>query len=138
MKNKIFIILASLVAVVAAWLVLFPGKNPLTILKGATPGLTNAPGQTPATISDHTQNGSFTPAVETAGQPAGFPITPDVHTYRADIAQIQKNMNDFHGSSLVVDGYFGPKTLAALKAYGYCSTGALTYAEYDEILMLKD
>jgi len=132
MKKNIFIILAFLVVVVAAWLVLFPGKNPLTILKGATPC------QTPATISDHTQNGSFTPAVETAGQPAGFPITPDVHTYRADIAQIQSNMNDFHGSSLVVDGYFGPKTLAALKAYGYCSTGALTYAEYDEILMLKD
>lgn len=137
MKKNIFIILGALVAIVAAWLVLFPGKNPFKLLKAKTPSPSpvSASGTPVATT---TQNGSFTPPTTTAGQPAGFPITPDVHVYRADIAEIQKNLNHVLGSALVVDGYFGPKTLAALKAHGYAATGVLNYAEYNEILMLRD
>lgn len=137
MKKKIFIILGILVALLAAWLVLFPGKNPLTASKAKAPAPEPGPAKsTPQAVAP--TNGSFTPVPPTDGQPAGFPISPDSHVYRADIAEIQKNMNDFHGSALVVDGYFGPKTLAALKAYGYAATGVLNFAEYNEILMLKD
>lgn len=132
MSKKVFIILASLVAIVAAWLVMFPGRNPLTLLGGAktTPAVPAAePAQTGAV-----KNGAFTPKDPAAGQPAGFPIYPDIHTYRKDIAAIQGAMNDYFGSNLVIDGYFGPKTLAALKAYGFAPNGFITYNEYSVIL----
>lgn len=133
MSKKVFIILASLVAIVAAWLVIFPGRNPLTVLKAKT----TDPAQKPSTATPGiVQNGAFAPNDPAQGQPAGFPIYPDVHTSRKDIAGIQMAMNDFFGSNLVVDGYFGPKTLAALKAYGFAANDFITYDEYTLILDL--
>ena len=134
MKNKIFISIAALVAIAAAWLLLFPGKNPLNILAAkkaaANPGATLK-----ATID--TTNGAFKPTNPANGEPAGYPIYPDIHLFRKDIAAIQATLNDFYGSSLNVDGYFGPKTLAALKAHGFAQADCLSYKDFSDLLALN-
>lgn len=133
MKKHVFIIFAALVAIVAAWMLLYPGKNPLTILKAKK---ATTPAATPGAGVD-TTNGAFNPAKAAAAEPAGFPIYPDPHTYRRDIAAIQETLNATYGSSLLIDGYFGPKTLASLKAHGFAATDAISYNDFQLLLNLN-
>lgn len=126
MRKNIFLVLGALVAIIAAWMLLFPGKNPLKMLK-KTPGPVKSPA--PANPPAPEPNGSFTPAAPPANQPAGFPLYPDTHTYKREIAILQDALNRMFGSTLAVDGYFGPKTLTALKANGFAQDGYLTYQE---------
>ena len=122
MKKKIYIILAAVVAIIAAWLVLFPGKNPLSVLKGSTTGSGTTPGTT-ATGS------SGTSATE-----AGFPIEQNVSIVDQRVKDVQLTLNRVFGSTLDVDGKFGPKTLKALKAFGFAANDNISYSEYKELM----
>ena len=123
MKKKVFLIIGALVAVIAAWMILFPGKNPLTILsaKKAT---------TPAPAS-----GTAAAPTTTAADSKGFPILADPHNFSGDVSRVQRDLNLYFilPEQLVVDGLLGPKTLAALRACGFAADGSLNYDDFSFI-----
>lgn len=127
MKKKVFIILGVLVALVATYMLLFPGKNPFRSLKKLT---SNSSG----TITDPATAGTTPGAPNIPGQTSGFPLAQDVHTYKKSVATLQEALNYQFGSGLVVDGYFGPKTLRALKVLGYAQNDTLSWEEYAAIV----
>lgn len=126
MKKSTLIILGSIIALVAAWMILLPGKTPWSFLKSKTPA--TVPGDVLAAPT--IKNGSLTPPASTSGDPAIFPLKVDVYNYKKEVAEIQRVMNVYFNTDLVVDGLFGPKTLAALKANGLAYGEEITHQDY--------
>lgn len=125
MKNKIFVGLAVLVALVAAWIVLFPGKTPWSYLKKKTISASTGDTSAPATAITPAPSAPATKGAD------GFPVVyGDKGT---DVAAIQEGLNLKFGSNLSVDGIFGPLTRKALSAHGYSDT--ITKAQYLEIVI---
>jgi peptidoglycan hydrolase-like protein with peptidoglycan-binding domain len=131
--KKALIILAVLAAAAAAWIVAFPGKNPFKNLfgKSATAG-TPIPVTTAQPINTGTTvNGAFQTQPVTKPDALGFPLRQgSTGTY---VKAMQAALNDRFGSSLVVDGIFGPKTYKAVSANGF-NADAVSYQEYQMIL----
>jgi len=128
MGKRTLIILGSVIALVAAWMILLPGKTPWSILKSQTPAPT--PGDTLAAPA--IKNPIVTRTAQ--GNPSGFPLKVDVYNYKKEVAEIQRAMNVYFNTDLVVDGLFGPKTLAALKANGLTYGEEVSYQDYLTII----
>lgn len=131
MKKSLIIIAAVLLIVAAAWYYMNPGKNILVSLgikKGAQPLPTD---------QESIKKLSDTQTVSAEGKVVqderGFPLMPG--SRNEYVKNIQAALNDRYGSSLVVDGIYGPKTQRALSAHGYQST--VYYKHYFEILGIQ-
>jgi len=132
MKKKIFIGLAVVVALVAAWIVLFPGKTPFDFFgkkKSAIPDTT--PGNSSQATSADTGNAINPDTRPTVKDSEGFPVI--YGDTGNNVEAIQEGLNLKFGSTLAVDGIFGPKTKQALSAHGYSDT--ITKAQWLEIVM---
>lgn len=125
--KKYLLIAAVILAAFAAWIAVFPTKNPLKKWFGK-PQATPAPdGAIKAQeIILPGAGTSFFPKAQQTDYP-GFPLNEGSRgTY---VAKLQAALNDKYGSSLVVDGIFGPKTYKAVSAQGFAADG-VSYSEY--------
>ena len=135
MKNSL-LMLAVLVAAVAAWIVAFPNKNPIkkVFAKPSTGGGATVPSSiTPAQPvnaikTGRSYPGSFVPQipVDSSGK-VGFPLMQG--STGQYVRNVQRALNERYGSTLVVDGIFGPKTYKALSSHNF-NADALNYQEY--------
>lgn len=132
MKKTFIIIIAILLILAAAWYYFYPGVNFfewIGLKKKAAPG----EGATliPEDVTTKpVNNGSFVTAAQVVQDKNGFPLMPG--SRNSYVAQVQQALNDRFGSSLVVDGIYGPKTQKALSAHGFQST--IYYKHYYEII----
>lgn len=130
MKKNLFITVAIIVGVVAAYLVLFPGKKPWQIFKRKKAGAILAGESASAVTSAETGNPMNPDTKPITKDSDGFPIT---YGDKGNlVAAIQEGLNLKFGSALSVDGIFGPKTRKALGAHGYSDT--ITREQYLEIV----
>lgn len=134
--KKALIILTILFAMLAAWIVAFPQKNPFKTLfskdkQPATPGaipITTAP----QAIKTGSQSpGSFLPQTPISQDLLGFPLMQG--STGVYVRNMQAGLNDRFGSDLVLDGIFGPKTYKAISANNF-NADAVSYQEYKEIV----
>lgn len=135
MKKKIIITLSILVALVAAWLVLFPGKAPWKMFRKTTtlpetPEPTLAPSEEPKATGAKSPTG-FISAAKPAQDTNGFPL--QLGSRNDYVKNMQEALNKRFGSELVVDGIYGAKTEKVLKAHGY-NNGVIYYKHYFEIV----
>ena len=131
MKKNLFIITAVVIGIIAAWLVLFPGKKPWSILSKKQ--IIPSPDVSTATVVTSADTGNvMNPVTTTTVRDAnGFPV---MYGDRGNlVAAIQEGLNLKFGSSLIVDGIFGRKTLKALSVHGY--NDAVSNAQYLEIVL---
>jgi hypothetical protein len=124
MKKTFIIIAAVLLIVAAVYFYVMPGKNILETMGVKKPV---APPAAPATKDDLTNktptSGGFVDKAKIVRDSNGFPLVEGESGgyLRPDqsVKDIQKALNDRFGSSLAVDGIFGPKTAKALNVHGY-------------------
>jgi peptidoglycan hydrolase-like protein with peptidoglycan-binding domain len=136
--KKSLIILAVLMTALAAWLVAFPGKNPFKGLikkAGTTPIAINPvlPNPLQPIQTDNVPTGAFNPPPAVTDLMPGFPLSQGSRgTY---VSRMQEALNNRYGSSLAVDGIFGPKTYKAVSSNGF-NADAVTYNTWKQILGL--
>lgn len=126
--KKAVLIISLLAAAFAAFIVIFPDKNPLKkwLKKPATDTDDNnaaAPGSKPAATSQQ-------PAAADSYR-LGFPLKQGSKgTY---VAAIQAALNKKYFTNLVIDGIFGPKTYRALSVNGF-NPDNVTFADYQKLI----
>jgi hypothetical protein len=139
MKKTAIIIVAVILIALAVFYYMNPGKNILESvglkktetdpLAAANATKEDVSGKTPTT-------GSFVASSPIVRDSNGFPLQQGVSgsLFRPDksVKDIQKALNELHGTTLKVDGIYGPKTARALSTHGF---PALVYLDdYYEIL----
>ena len=137
MKKPIIIIAAVVLIALAVYFYMNPGKNLLATLglkKESIDPISGAAVKEDMTGATPT-NGGFVVSKPIVKDSNGFPLMQgDGSLFAPDrsVKEIQKALNDLHGTTLKVDGVYGPKTGRALNAHGF---PALIYLEdYYEIL----
>ena len=135
--KKTFIILVIIAAAVAAWIVAFPGNNPLKRLFSSNSTndgseldkvLPNAEQPIP---TENIQPGSFQPQTPITQDLLGFPLMKG--STGMYVRNMQAALNDRYGSDLVVDGIFGTKTYKSVSSHGF-DPDAVTYTDYQRML----
>jgi hypothetical protein len=136
MNKKHFIIGAGvLLLLAAAYYYFFPGRNLLEVV-----GVKKPAEQLPTAVREDmttktATDGSFIKASPIVKDSNGFPlIQGDGSLFKPNksVKEIQQAINEKYGSSLKLDGIYGPKTAAALNVHGF---PAVVYLEdYYEIL----
>lgn len=138
MKKTAIIIGAVLLMIAAIYYYMNPGKNILETLGLKKPAIDPATG---SAVKDDLSvktatDGSFVKQAPIVRDSNGFPLQNGVSgsLFKPDqsVKDIQKALNDLHGTTLKVDGIFGPKTARALNVHGFPE---LIYLEdYYEVL----
>ena len=132
--KKAVLIISLLAAAFAAFIVIFPDKNPLKkwLKRPAADPLTPATDPlTPGTTATDTR--MPTPKSQPAADSyrLGFPLRQGSKgTY---VAAIQAALNKKYFTNLVVDGIFGPKTYRALSVNGF-NPDNVTFADYQKLI----
>ena len=138
MKKPIIIIVAVLLIAAAVYYYMNPGANILESIglkKAAIDPVTGAAVKDDLSGKTAT-SGNFVPQAEIVRDSNGFPlqqgISGSLFSPDKSVKEVQKALNERHGTSLKLDGVYGPKTAKALNVHGY---PALIYLEdYYEIL----
>ena len=126
--KKTFIVVSLILLILAAiYFYVSPGKNLLEIVGLKKPAPVDpviAPA--PATPEDLTKktptDGSFVNQAPIVKDSNGFPLQQgdgSIFKPNQSVKEVQQALNDLHGSTLKVDGIFGPKTARALSAHGF-------------------
>jgi len=138
MKKTAIIVVAVLLMVAAIYYYMNPGVNILDTLglkKPVIDPVTGSAVKDDLSVKTAT-DGSFVKQAPIARDSNGFPLQQGVSgsLLKPDqsVRDIQKALNDLHGTTLKVDGIFGPKTAKALNVHGFPE---LIYMEdYFEVL----
>lgn len=129
--KKAIIIISILAAAFAAFIVIFPDKNPLKkwLTKSHTDPLNP---KTPLTTGTTATDTRMPERVTNSEQyRLGFPLTKGSKgTY---VMALQAALNKKYYTNLVVDGIFGAKTYRALSVNGF-NPDAVTFADYQKII----
>lgn len=138
--KKTFIIIAAIILIaLAVFYYMNPGGSILEsvgLKKPAVDPLLNSPATREDLSGKTPTNGGFVVAKPIVRDSNGFPLEQGVSgtLLRPDksVKDIQKALNELHGTSLKIDGIYGPKTGRALNVHGF---PALVYLEdYYQIL----
>ncbi len=138
MKKTLIIIALILLILAAIYFYVSPGKNVLEIVGLKKPVLDPAQLPAPAKAEDLTTKtpteGSFVTQAPIVKDYNGFPLVEGdgYDKPNQSVKDIQKALNDIHGTTLVIDGIFGPKTAKALNVHGFPDT--IYLEDYYEIL----
>ena len=126
MKKTFIIIALVLLIAAAAYFYITPGQNVLEVVGLKKPAVDPAAGATAAVKDDMTKStatdGNFVKQPAIVKDLAGFPLVEgdgSMFSPNKSVKEIQQALNERHGTSLKIDGVFGPKTAKALNVHGY-------------------
>lgn len=138
--KKTFIIIAAIVLIaLAVFYYMNPGGSILEsvgLKKPATDPLLSGVPVVKEDLSKGTPNNGFVPGTTVKQDANGIPLMEGKSgSYlKPDnlVKNVQKSLNERHGTNLKVDGIFGPKTAKALNVHGFAQVIYLD--DYYEIL----